>query len=166
MSLLNFKRQYLFVGTPNSYKFKHNLPEMRFEESKYFNLLPHSKIEFPFGNYYLFDNFVISELDEGVHFDWDKILDVIAALMDNYGDEIEIAYISNRVHSYSIEPQLWYRFHSEYNFIIATATVAYNDFGYINASIEKQFAKISLKRCEDLAAAISWVKQLKEFRQN
>ncbi|MEO8773863.1 MAG: hypothetical protein ABI371_05990 [Gelidibacter sp.] len=139
---------------------------MRFEESKYFNLLPHSKIEFSFGNYYLFDNFVISELHEGVHFHWDKILEVIGALMDYYGEGIRIAYISNRVYSYSIEPQLWYRFHKEFDFFIATATIAYNDFAYINASLEKQFTKISFKRCDNLDEAIAWVKNLKEFSQN
>ncbi|MCL8009228.1 hypothetical protein M8845_17500 [Gelidibacter japonicus] len=139
---------------------------MRFEESKYFDLVPHSKIEFSFGKFYLCKNFVISELHEGVHFDWDKILEVIGALLDYYGDGLEIAYISNRVESYSIEPQLWHRFHKEFGFIVAVATVAYNDFGYINASIEKQFAKISLKRCDDLSEALSWIKHLNEFSQN
>lgn len=138
---------------------------MRFEESKYFSLYNHSKLEFKFGNFYLCEKFVISELHEGVHFNWDKILEVIGALLDYYGDAIEIAYISNRVDSYSIEPQLWYRFHDEFDFILAVATVAYNDFGYINASIEKQFTNISLKRCDDLDAAISWIKHLKEFTQ-
>ena len=139
---------------------------MRFEENKYFNLLPHSKIEFSFGNFYLCDTFVISEINEGIHFDWDKILEVIGALLDYYGEDLKIAYISNRVDSYSIEPQLWYKFHKEFDFIIATATVAYNDRGYINASIEKQFTKSSLKRCNRLDDAIGWVKQLKEFNQN
>ena len=142
------------------------MPKMRFEISKYFNLLPHSKIEFSFGNYYFFENFVISEINEGIHFDWDKILEVIGALMDYYGKEIRIAYISNRVHAYSIEPQLWYKFHKEFDFFIAIATVAYSDFSYINASIEKQFTKISLKRCDDLDQAVSWVHHLKEFNQN
>lgn len=139
---------------------------MRFEESIYFDLLPHNKLEFSFGNYYLFENFVIAELHEGTHFDWDKILEVIGALLDYYGEHIEIAYISNRVDSYSIEPQLWHRFHKEFNFIIAIAAVAYSDFGYINASIEKQFAQISMKRCEELPEAMDWIKNLKEFRRN
>jgi hypothetical protein len=137
---------------------------MRFEESIYFSVVPHDKLEFSFGNFYLFDNFVISEIHEGIHFDWDKILEVIGAVMDYYGAHIKIAYISNRVDSYSIEPQLWYKFHKEFDFIIAIATVAYNDFSYINASIEKQFAQISLKRCEELPEAMDWVKNLKEFK--
>ncbi|WP_027125156.1 hypothetical protein [Gelidibacter mesophilus] len=139
---------------------------MRFQESKYFNLLEHSKIEFSFGDLYFFENFILSELHEGIHFDWDKILEVIGATLDYYSGEFEIAYISNRVNSYSTDPQLWQRFHQEFNFISAIATVTYNDFGYINASIEKQFAKISLKRCDHLEEALTWVKHLREFSQN
>lgn len=139
---------------------------MRFEESIYFDLLPHNKLEFSFGNYYLFENFVIAELHEGTHFDWDKILEVIGAFLDYYGEHIEIAYISNRIFSYSLEPQLWLKFHEQFDFIIAAATVAYSDFGYINASIEKKFAQISMKRCRKLSEAMDWVKNLKEFRRN
>ncbi len=139
---------------------------MRFEESKYFNLLPHSKIEFSFGNYYLCDSFVISEIHEGVHLDWDKILEVIGATLDYYGDGIQIAYISNRVESYSIEPQLWLRFQKEFDFIIAIAAVAYNDLAYVNASLEKLFTNKSLKRCHELNEAIVWTENLEEFSQN
>lgn len=136
---------------------------MRFEETKFGNSLDYRKIEFSFGNYYLCENFVVSELNEGIHFDWDKILEVIGAVIDYYGNNIKIGYISNRVESYSIDPQLWLRFHREFDFIIAVATVAYNDFGYINASIEKLFAKVSLKRCDTVDEAIGWIKNLKEF---
>lgn len=136
---------------------------MRFEETKFASSLNYRKIEFSFGDFYLCENYVISELNEGIHFDWDKILEVIGAMIDYYGHDIKIGYISNRVEAYSIDPQLWLRFHKEFDFIIAIATVAYNDFGYINASIEKLFAKISLKRCNELSEAISWISHLKEF---
>lgn len=136
---------------------------MRFEETKYFSLLPHYKVEFSFGNFYFCENFVLSEVHEDTHFDWDKILELIGAVMDYYGEGIEIAYITNRVDSYSFEPQLWSKFHKEFDFLIAIATVAYNDFAYMNSSIEKQFAHVSLKRCADLNAAIGWIKNLKEF---
>lgn len=139
---------------------------MRFEESKYFTLIPHAKIEFSFGNFFLCKNFIISEINEGIHFDWDKIIEVIGAVQDYYSSDLEIAYISNRVDAYSFEPQLWRKFHKEFDFIIAIAAVAYSDFGYINASIEKQFTTMSLKRCDNLDEAISWVNNLKEFSQN
>lgn len=137
---------------------------MTFENSKYFNLLKHSKIEFSFGNFYLFDKFIISEINEGVHFDWDKIQQVIAALIDYYGSNLKIGYISNRVNPYSIEPQLWIRFQRDYGFIVASAMVSYTELNYINASIEKRFSEMSIKRCGSLDEAINWIKNLKEFK--
>ncbi|WP_262733971.1 hypothetical protein [Gaetbulibacter sp. NE] len=136
---------------------------MTFENSKYFNLLKHSKVEFSFGNFYLFDKFIISEINEGVHFDWDKIQQVIAALIDYYGSNLKIGYISNRVNPYSIEPQLWIRFQRDYGFIVASAMVSYTELNYINASIEKRFSEMSIKRCGSLDEAIIWIKNLKEF---
>jgi len=137
---------------------------MTFENSKYFNLLKHSKVEFSFGNFYLFDKFIISEINEGVHFDWDKIQQVIAALIDYYGSNLKIGYISNRVNPYSIEPQLWIRFQRDYGFIVASAMVSYTELNYINTSIEKRFSEMSIKRCGSLDEAINWIKNLKEFK--
>lgn len=139
---------------------------MRFEESKYFSKLSHYKLEFSFGNFYFFENFVVSEINESIHFCWDKILEVIGALIDYYGEKRQIVYISNRVNSYSIEPQLWHRFYDEFDFILATVAVVYNDFGYISATIEKQFIKNSFYRCNSLEEAINWMKHLEMFSQN
>jgi hypothetical protein len=136
---------------------------MKFENSKYFNQLPYSKIEFSFGSYFFLDNYIISELNEGIHFDWQKIEEVISAIAEFYGDHFKIGYISNRINSYSVNPQLWVNFYEEYNFIVASAVVAYNDFNYMNASLEKHFSKNSVKRCHSLDEAINWMSNLKEF---
>ncbi len=136
---------------------------MTFENSKYFNVLKHSKVEFSFGKFYLFDKFIISEINEGIHFDWDKIQQVIAVLIDYYGSNLKIGYISNRVNPYSIEPQLWIRFQRDFGFIVASAMISYTELNYINASIEKRFSEISIKRCGSLDEAINWTKNLKEL---
>lgn len=138
---------------------------MRFEDSKYFKLFPSVKVNFPFGDFYLLDHFVISELHDGIHFDWDKIQEVIGMLIDHYGVKPQIGYLSNRINSYSIEPQLWLEFHRDYDFIVASATVSYTDFNYLNATIEKHFTTTSLKRCFSLDEAIDWMSNLEEFNQ-
>lgn len=137
---------------------------MRFEDSKLSHTLKYKKITLPYGDFYFFDKFVISEINEGVHLDWDKILALIGVMIDFYGKDLKIAYISNRINAYSIEPQLWMKFEKEYNFIIASAIVVYNDLNYINASIEKQFSSSSIKRCGSLEIALHWVNNLKEFK--
>lgn len=139
---------------------------MTFEESKYFKELKHTKVEFSFGRFYFFDNFLISELFEGIHFDWEKIQEVIGMIIDHYGEHPQIGHISNRIHSYSIEPQLWLNFYKQYNFIVASAIISYSDFNYMNATIEKHFAKSSLKRCFSLDEAMVWMLKLTEFNRN
>ncbi|MFV0572176.1 MAG: hypothetical protein ACK5M1_07080 [Xanthomarina gelatinilytica] len=136
---------------------------MTFENNKHFNLLPCSKIEFSFGTFFFLEKIIISELNEGIHFDWKKIEQVISAIAEHYGDQFEVGFISNRINSYSIEPQLWIDFYKEYNFIIASAIVAYNNFDYKNATLEKHFSKNSIKRCQTLNEAIEWILSLKEF---
>lgn len=139
---------------------------MRFEDSKLSQTLNYKKITLPSGDFYFFDKFVISEINGGIHFDWDQILVLIGVMIDFYGKDLKIAYISNRINAYSFEPQLWVKFEKEYNFIIASAVVVYNDLNYVNASLEKKFSSTSIKRCGSLEIALHWVNNLKEFKES
>ncbi|HCW65131.1 MAG TPA: hypothetical protein DG752_10725, partial [Leeuwenhoekiella sp.] len=60
---------------------------------------------FNFGSFYFFDDFIISEINEGELFEWDKaqkVLEVGEKFYKNKGSQVN--YISNRVHDYSIKP--------------------------------------------------------------
>ena len=138
---------------------------MKFENSKYSKRLQYKKVVFHFGNLYITKNFVISELNEGIHVDH-----VIAGeLIDKFTEEIrkgiKIGYIANRMNSYSFEPQLWLDFNNEYDFLVASAIVSYNDFSYLNSSLEKHFFQKSMKRCHSLDEAIEWMMALDEFKK-
>lgn len=135
---------------------------MKFELSE-FNELTHYKVEMPFGNFYLLETFFISEIHEGVHFDWEMIKQAMVEIMGFYGKNNKVGYISNRVNSYSMNPQTWDKVQKEYNLIIAGAIVTYNKMTFMNASIEKEFSKISIKRCLSLEEAVEWIKTLKEL---
>ncbi|MEW4925378.1 hypothetical protein [Algibacter sp. 2305UL17-15] len=136
---------------------------MKFEKSPYFEKLKPYKLELPFGNYYLCPNFFIGELFEGVHFDWEKTEILVKEIIKFYGEFKPIAFISNRINSYSVDPQNWIKIVQKYNILVASAIVAYNNSNYINASLEKHFAKKSIKRCLSLSEAIGWVESLEEF---
>lgn len=84
-------------------------------------------------------------------------------VVEFYGTNIKVGYISNRVNSYCMNPQTWDIVQKKYNLIFAGAIVSYNSITFMNASIEKQFSKISIKRCLSLEEAIQWIKSLKEF---
>ncbi|WP_298346053.1 hypothetical protein [uncultured Algibacter sp.] len=136
---------------------------MRFVNYSYSETANYTKLEMPFGTYYLCDKFFIGELNEGVHFDWKKTEQVVKKIIEHYGKGTKIGFISNRINHYSIDPSNWTKIAENYNLIIASAIVMYNNSTYMNASIEKQFAKISIKRCMSLQEAIVWMLSLKEF---
>lgn len=138
---------------------------MTFENSKYSELLEYKKVEFPFGNVFITKQFVISELNEGIHVDYNMVSKLIAQFSEDIGNDIRIGYIANRMNSYSFEPQLWLDFNNEYDFLVASAVVTYSDFGYLNSSLEKHFFKKSLKRCHNLDEAIEWMMQLDELNE-
>lgn len=138
---------------------------MKFENSKYSKLLDYKKIDFPFGTIFTTKHFAISELNEGIHVDYSIAGELISRFTEDIRKGIRIGYIANRVNSYSFEPQLWLDFNNEYDFLVATAIVSYNDFSYLNSTIEKHFFKKSLKRCHGLDQAIEWMLELDEFKK-
>ena len=66
--------------------------------------------EFEFGVFYYFDGLVISEIKEGVVFDWNMAKRAVAAAKEIFGEETPIAYISNRINSYTVVPTEWLKF--------------------------------------------------------
>lgn len=136
---------------------------MKFENSEFFEL-KHYKLEMPFGNFYFLETFFISEINEGVHFDWQMIQSVMQHVVDFYGADAKLGYISNRVNSYSMNPQTWDKVQKKYNIIVAGAVVIYNKMTFLNASLEKKISKkINIKRCFSLKEAIVWTLNLDEL---
>ncbi|WP_396600961.1 hypothetical protein [Algibacter sp. R77976] len=136
---------------------------MNFERYTFSKNIPFKKIQMPFGTYYFCDRFVISELQESVHFDWIKAELIIEKIIKFYGKNVKIGFISNRINHFSVDPSNWTKIERKYNIIAASAIVIYNNSNFMNASIEKQFAKKSIKRCMSLEEAILWIKSLAEF---
>ena len=136
---------------------------MRFEESKYFNSLNPKILKMPFGTFYLCEKFIISELNEGIHFDWDKIEAIMVELISFYGKDAKLGYIPNRINSYSINPHYWNKVDKKYNMIVASAIVVYSTMTMMNATLEKRFFNKSMKRCNSLGEAIEWMSNIDEL---
>ncbi|MCR8667764.1 hypothetical protein NO995_08730 [Aestuariibaculum sp. M13] len=135
---------------------------MIFENSAYYDREQFFKLEKPYGTFYFGEKYILSEMHEGIHFDWSMVKDLLNDIEAYYENEVKLAYISNRIHSYSRDPHNWQKL-SALNFIVASAIVIYNDMAYLNATLEKRFSKESIKRCQCLNEAIEWVLDLKEF---
>lgn len=136
---------------------------MHFENSDFSKTLNYKKVVLNFCVYYLLDDFFIMEVNEGEHFNWGKLNTLLDSLRDYYGNHKTLAYIANRVNSYSIDPVLWSYFDKDDSLLIAASIVSYRDSSFMNANIEKQMASIPIKRSHSLGEAINWVQQLKEF---
>ena len=128
---------------------------MKVEDSSYINL-EHEELILPFGKFYFFENFVISELYEGVHFDWKKVKILSDLMMNHYGGANNLIYLSNRVNSYSIEPQSWLKFDKKYHLFNASGIIAYDNRGGLSVVLERLFSKEKIKRFRRLKDAIEW----------
>ena len=136
---------------------------MRFEDSPLSKSLSYEKMILDFGTNYLFDKFFIMEVNEGVHFNSDTLNTLLAEIRKHYGSHRQLAYIANRVNSYSIDPVLWSYFDEDDSILIAAAIVSYRDSTLMSANIEKQLSSISMKRSTTIEEAIDWVIGLAEI---
>jgi len=134
------------------------------EISKYINL-KHTKVSLSFGNFYFFDKFIISEVNEGVHFSWNEGQQLFEIAKKHYGKEGRVTYISNRIYSYSQHAQDWLKFFNRYNNIDALAIVTYSKIGLMNIVLEKIFSKVPIKTFQSLDGAIEWVMQPKSAQK-
>jgi hypothetical protein len=137
---------------------------MRFENSNYYNTIESKKVTIPIGDFYFLDAFCIAEIKEGVHIGIEECQEIIIALVDYYGENLKIGFISNRINSFSIDLRQWIKFNIDYDFIMATAIVCYNNLNFNIATIEKELSYYSTKRCYTLNEAIKWMTNLKEFK--
>ncbi len=136
---------------------------MHFENSHLSKSLSYEKLTLDFCTNYFFDNFFIMEVNEGVHFNFDKLNQLLTEITEHYGYHKKLAYIANRVNSYSIDPILWSYFDKDDTLLVAASIVSYSESSFMNANIEKQLASISLKRSSSLEEAIGWVQRLSEL---
>ncbi len=134
---------------------------MKFENSTYSSTLKYYKLEMPFGNFYFCEKLIISELHAGLHLDWSKIEILVKEIIEFYGKDAKLDFISNRVNSYSIDPQNWIKI-EQYNIIKRSAIVYYNHMMYMNATLEKRFSKIKIHPCLSLDEAMDWVLNLEK----
>jgi len=89
---------------------------MRIAESPY-NDKYEKKVTTSSGDYYFFNKFIVSEISTGVHFNWEIGKEIIELAYKHYGEDIRVAYISNRVNDYSVNAQDWLKFFNERHYL-------------------------------------------------
>ncbi|GAA4277498.1 hypothetical protein [Aquimarina mytili] len=119
-------------------------------------------MRYPYATYYLFDTFMVAEIDEGIVYTWDDHAEpIVAELSELYDQKGEsLVLISNRVHSYSVKPSDWIKFFKSDYKLRGYGIVSYTRKGLITSMIEKLFMRNSFKSFDNLEDAIAWAKEL------
>ncbi len=124
------------------------------------------EINYPFGDFYLFDGFVVAEINEGVHFTWeDHAQQLVKELVYLYdSNSPNLVLIANRVNSYSVKPTNWAKFYKNGYALHGYAVVNYSKMGRSIALIEKLFVRTKSKSFNSLSRAINWAKKRSKKR--
>lgn len=125
------------------------------------------EINYPFGDFYLFDAFVVAEVYEGVTFTWDdhgkKVVQDISYLYDSKGHDLIL--ISNRVNPYSTKPTDWKKFFKQRYALKAYGVVSYSRRGNSIALLERLFISTITKRFKSLEEAIEWANGVSDAKE-
>lgn len=119
-------------------------------------------LNYTFGDFYLYDDFIISEIHAGEVVSWDTVGQLLVTdIREIYGSRSkELVYISNRVNKYAVMPSDWIKFKKNDCNIKAYGIVSYNKRAYLNALLEKLFFSARLQFFTSLDSAISWAKEI------
>jgi hypothetical protein len=112
--------------------------------------------ECEFGVFYFFDGLVISEIKEGVVFNWSMAKKIIDIAYEIIGRDKPIAYISNRINPYSVVPTDWLKFYRNRHQLKYYSIVSYDKGGLSSIVLERLFFKEKIRQFEDLESAIAW----------
>ncbi|MGB5941534.1 MAG: hypothetical protein WBG71_01505 [Leeuwenhoekiella sp.] len=118
---------------------------------------PHilKEVELPFGNFYFFNNFIVSEVHEGALFDWKAAVLLIEEAESFFGKLVNIHYVSNRINKYAVEPTGWRIFSQKNKKTASTRVVAHQGNGKLNLTFERHFYSGEILEFNNLQDAIS-----------
>ena len=125
-------------------------------------------LSYPFGTFYLFETFIVSEIDKDVVFTWEghakQVVEEISDLYDQNGKDL--VYISHRINPYSVVPSDWLKFFKYSYSLKGYGVVSYNPKGILNTMLEKLFMRSKIQSFDNLSEAISWAKSLTKSKEH
>ncbi|MBC9798401.1 STAS/SEC14 domain-containing protein [Sinomicrobium weinanense] len=113
------------------------------------------RVKLDFGILEFHENFVISELDEGIHFVSEQNKVLISACLKHFKDK-PFGYISNRIYSYSVDPFIYVETEHIENFV-AMAVVVSTSAQKLSSRVEKMFCKRPFRYFYNLEEARAWI---------
>ncbi|MEM7484007.1 MAG: hypothetical protein AAF348_02255 [Bacteroidota bacterium] len=112
--------------------------------------------EYEFGMFYFFDGLVVSEINNGITFNWNMAKKVVDAAHEFYGKDIPVAYISNRVNDYFVVPGDWAKFYKNRHQLNFYSVVGSTKGSFTSLLLERMFFQNTIRQFSDLEEAIAW----------
>ncbi|MGB5417849.1 hypothetical protein [Algibacter sp.] len=117
------------------------------------------EFNYSFANVFVFKDFVISEIKEGLVFNWEdhgsKMIEDVSQFLNTDGSNL--IYISNRIHSYSVMPQDWVKFFKNSYNLKGYYVISDRKTSMLGFMIENLFFKNKIKRFSTIYEAINWL---------
>ncbi len=121
------------------------------------------EFNYTFGNVFIFDGYVVSEISEGIVFSWEahaeQITIDIASFLETDGSDV--IYISNRVHSYSVMAADWHKFFKNCYNLQGYYVVGQEKCSIINTMFENLFFKSKIRKFTNIESAVALAKEYK-----
>lgn len=116
------------------------------------------EINYKDGDVFIFDGFVVAEMNYGIIYTWEDhakpIVEDVSSFLKTNGNNI--IYISNRINSYSVNPSDWLKFFTNNYSLKGYGVVSQSRGSLLNTVIENLFFNKKIKRFSDLNAALQW----------
>ncbi|WP_245881546.1 hypothetical protein [Xanthomarina spongicola] len=117
-------------------------------------------LSFSFGKVTIYDNYLVFVMNEGITVT-PEYNDVLVDIADTYFSNKNFVYITHRINSYSVDPNIYFKTSQIKNligFAVVTGDKIYRD----NISLEKTFFSKPFKSFNKLEKAIEWANKLCE----
>lgn len=114
------------------------------------------------GTIFFYDNILVMEAKEDVLISIKTGLSILLEVVKRVGLK-PVVYISNRVNSYSVDPND-YKFLNMIPNLKGVAIVSYNETNLKTADLEKSFIKKTCESFDNLSDAKVWAKEVLEKR--
>ncbi len=124
--------------------------------SPYLNSKDYTLLNVKLGSVYLFDNYIVTEFNEGVDINFDNFNEV-AEIIKTHFDNRPFGFIANRLNSYSINLTDATKFNANFPNLKAYAIVVYNSLTQRVFEIENYFFKFNREAFKNLENAAEWV---------
>ncbi|HAI16751.1 MAG: hypothetical protein CMP05_01835 [Xanthomarina sp.] len=115
-------------------------------------------ISLPFGTVSMHDNYMVTVMNEGITVS-PELNSVLEELAANHFQDKKFVYITHRINSYSVDPNIYFKTSKIPN-LVGFAVVLGRKIRLDNLALEKMFLSKPFKSFKSLDKAIEWANEL------